>query len=439
MEQAARRQSRKPQSLADLFAFRSVRQHKLRELEPYTLEYLENHLTMFDTPRLSPLLDAIRHIMDKSGLSKGPSKPNPSAYLERMFPYFDEVDLVEDDMLNDNSVEAMDKHFYKIPFATDTTDNERIYACVETKQYENMLELVMYSVEGGRYPLGCIKDFIDAGRVGLDPWLPVAAIKNKAQLNVILKTALIYKGAVGGHKYEFGISFGQDLVRVCRLLPHVPHASDLGASTGDHTTSATAPRASALSVSQQSLLAPAASSGSVHFSSQGGTRNLMQNSRSWNFPSSFTRVLKPAGPVSFEVPVPATRGLAIRSSRARSSSLVDSKSTISSTPLAPNFIDDMKAAQMDEQNGEKKLRSLQKRVRHLDDEINIAERRFVRLKREKAEHEASIQHIEGEVASAREIQRNGAVSVTPNTARFLKRFAGFIPDSERPQPCRRLE
>lgn len=344
MEQAARRQSTKPQSLADLFALRSVKQHKLRELEPYTLEYLERQLSMFDTPGPSPLLEVIRHAMDKSGLhSKDPHEPSCSAYLERMFPYFDNVDLVEDDMVDDKSVEAMDKNCYKIPFATDIIDDERIYACVEKKQHEDWLELVTYSVEGGRYSVDCLKDFIDEGRVRLDPWLPLAVIKSKSQLNVVLKTALIYKGAVGGDSYEFGICVGQDLVRMCRLLPPVPHASDLGASVGDRTANPSGPRSSALYKSQQIVLAPAIISGNAHMDSQGGVsftfpycvypltstikiRTSMKSSRSWDIPSSLTEDLQPSRPIPFPIPFPARLGLAARSSKAESSSLLDSVS-----------------------------------------------------------------------------------------------------------------
>lgn len=110
----------------------------------------------------------------------------------------------------------------------------------------------------------------------------------------------------------------------------------------------------------------------------------------------------------------------------------------SNTPLTPKFIDDIKAAQVDEQNGQNKLRSLQQRVQHLDDEIEKGKRRLVQLKREKAEREASMQQIEGQIASAREIQRKGANSMTPKTAKFYKRFADFIPDRELPQTSKKL-
>ncbi|KAJ4353666.1 uncharacterized protein N0V89_005396 [Didymosphaeria variabile] len=139
--------------------------------------------------------------MDEGGVkSNDPHEPKSSTCLDRLFPFLDGFNLVphdDDDWLDEICLKGFDGLAYKVPLATILADGERLYAClVHNNQDERILKLMS-----------------EHGLVRFDAWILLTAIKSRSQLTTILKTALVYKGAVGGNNIEFGKRFGEDLVR----------------------------------------------------------------------------------------------------------------------------------------------------------------------------------------------------------------------------------
>ncbi|KAL5417409.1 hypothetical protein PMIN03_001587 [Paraphaeosphaeria minitans] len=317
--------------------------------------------------------------MDIWGARPDRKNKRASAYLERIFPVFDQVDLIrytDEAVLDGIPLKAMDNRSYKVHFATNFADKEDLFTYLKRNcNRDQDVKVAFFSIEKGQCPTSYIEELLfmrTDGHTRLAAWLPRnlrsdSTSRALLKLITVIKAALVYKGAFGDSKAIFGRNFGEVMAEVCRALPRVYFPSSPLTTSLSLPSTRAAPTASGST--DRRLINPAKTISSGQDTKPPTSSFNSSDKAEEVWPS----VLSPGGSTAVA-----------RLSPARSSSLIYA-GIMPSTPavqLAPNFVASLEAAERAKHAAQNKLSLMHEHLQRLDDRIETYEQKLIRRKQE---------------------------------------------------------